>query len=100
MAMKKRKNTLSGSSGIIVAMVIAVCFVLLLRGVSLMRKGQNLAQREVVLAQQIEEAKQEQKELEKKEKYMQTDEYIEEIARERLGLANPNEILFKPAEEQ
>ena len=65
-----------------------------------MRKGQTLAQREVVLAQQIEEAKQEQKELEKKEEYMQTDEYIEEIARERLGLANQNEILFKPAEDQ
>lgn len=99
MTIKKRKNALSDNSGIIVAMVIAVCLVLLLRGISLMGKAQNLAQREVVLAQQIEEAKQEQEELEKKEEYMQTDEYIEEVARERLGLANPNEILFKPAED-
>ena len=31
------------------------------------------------------------------EKYVQTDEYIKETAEDKLGLVNPNEIIFKPS---
>ena len=34
--------------------------------------------------------------LKKKEERYQSDEYIEEIAREKLGLVYPDEIILKP----
>ena len=33
--------------------------------------------------------------IDKLKEYMQTDEYVEEIAREKLGLAKDNETVFK-----
>ena len=32
------------------------------------------------------------------EEYVKTDEYIKDVAEEKLGLVDPNEIIFKPAE--
>ena len=53
--------------------------------------------------QQISELKKEKKnvderteDLEKFEKYVDTDEYVEQIARERLGLVYKGEIIFEP----
>ena len=46
---------------------------------------------------------QKQKELERKadleerKVYVQTKQYIEEVAKEKLGLVNPDEILLKPS---
>ena len=36
--------------------------------------------------------------LEDARKYMQTDEYIEKTAREKLGMVKDNEILFKESQ--
>lgn len=47
------------------------------------------------LEQQIEDEKARTKEIEELKEYMQTDEYAEETARERLGLVKDNEIVFK-----
>lgn len=53
--------------------------------------------------QQISELKKEKKnvdertkDLEKFEKYVDTDEYVEQIARERLGLVYKGEVIFEP----
>ncbi len=35
-------------------------------------------------------------ELEEERKYVQTKEYIKEVAKEKLGLVDPDEILLKP----
>ena len=37
------------------------------------------------------------KEVEAYEAYVKTDDYVKEIAEEKLGLVDPNEIIFKPA---
>ena len=42
--------------------------------------------------------KEKKKELDNQETYMQTDEYIEEVAREKLGMVKDGEILFKARE--
>lgn len=42
----------------------------------------------------IEEEKEHVKEIEKLKEYMQTDEYIANIAREKLGMVKENEIIF------
>ena len=47
------------------------------------------------LAQQIEEEKARAKEIDELEKYVSTDEYVEEVAKDKLGLVHENEIIFK-----
>ena len=42
----------------------------------------------------IEEEKKNAEKISKQEEYRNSDEYVEEIARERLSLVKPNEILF------
>ena len=50
------------------------------------------------LERQIKEEEQRAKEVEEFEEYVKTDDYIKETAEEKLGLVDPNEIVFKPAE--
>lgn len=45
-----------------------------------------------MLAEEQERAKR----LEEQRIYVQTKEYIEKVAKEKLGLVNPDEILLKP----
>lgn len=48
------------------------------------------------LQEEIQSEKERQKEIDSLEEYVKTDEYIKEVAREKLGLIDPNEIIFKP----
>ena len=56
-------------------------------------------EREASLAKQIEEEEQRTKTLNERKKYVTTDQYIEEVARNELGLINPDEILIKAKDE-
>lgn len=47
------------------------------------------------LQESIEDEKARAEEIKEKKEYMQTDEYIEEVARNRLGLVKDNEIVFE-----
>ena len=48
------------------------------------------------LQEEIRSEKERQKKIDSLEEYVKTDEYIKEVAREKLGLIDPNEIIFKP----
>lgn len=50
------------------------------------------------LEEAIENEKTRTEEIEELKKYMETDEYAEEVAREKLGLVKDNEIVFKEEE--
>ncbi len=50
------------------------------------------------LQAQIEEQQEESRELERESEYIKTEEYIEQIARDKLGLVKPNEIIFQKEE--
>lgn len=50
------------------------------------------------LQEQLEEEHKRTEEIEEMKAYMQTDEYAEEIARNRLGLVKENEIVFREEE--
>ena len=54
----------------------------------------TLAQ-ETELKKQIDEEKARSQEIDDMEAYVGTDEYVEEIAKEKLGLVNENEIILK-----
>jgi cell division protein DivIC len=61
-------------------------------------KNEAYQKEEQILIQQIEEEQERTASLEEHGKYVQTKQYIEEMAREKLGLAYPNEIMLKPKE--
>ncbi len=47
------------------------------------------------LEEQIEEEKARTKEIEELSEYVGTDEYVEDVAKEKLGLIHENETIFK-----
>lgn len=50
---------------------------------------------EVELEKQLEEEALRAEEIEELEGYVGTDEYVEDVAKDKLGLVYPNEILFQ-----
>lgn len=78
--------------------VLSLAFVVTVKGSSLQDKDLAYQIREENLeAQKAEEEKRAQ-ELEEYKVYVQTKQYIEKVAKEKLGLVNPDEILLKPTE--
>ena len=49
----------------------------------------------MALEKSIDSEKERTKEIEAEKEYMKTDEYVEEAAREKLGLVKDNEIVFQ-----
>lgn len=89
---EKRKRT-----GIITvsAAVIILCGVLLINSYRLSNQLDEYAGVEASLQEQIKEQMQESEDLDKESEYVKTEDYIEQIARERLGLVKKNEIRFE-----
>ena len=59
-------------------------------------KGMTVEQaKELLLQEQIEAEQERTKEIEEYEKYTQTKKYIEEVAKDKLGLVHEGEIIFK-----
>ena len=71
--------------------------VLAVNAVSLRSRNAQYKKQEAELEAQIKEEKKRAKEVEAYEAYVKTDDYVKEIAEEKLGLVDPNEIIFKPA---
>ena len=69
--------------------------VLLIQGQSLQKRIQENEQRKEELLAETETEQERTSEIEDMEEYMQSDEYIEKIAREKIGLVKDNEIIFK-----
>lgn len=83
---------------VITAILILLTGTLSVNAVGLYRKNKVYKQQEVELKAQIEEEKARAKEVEEYEAYVKTDEYIKDVAEDKLGLVDPNEIIFKPAQ--
>lgn len=64
--------------------------------VRLYARNESYKEQEAELEAQIEEAKKRSEEVKAYEEYVKTDEYIKDVAEEKLGLVDPNEIIFKP----
>ena len=62
---------------------------------TLRAKDQSYQAQEQELEEQIKEEKARSKEIEDLEEYVGTDEYVEDVAKEKLGLVHENEIIFK-----
>ena len=97
---KKRKDKIGNRIA-----VATISFVALILAVTMTVRSNNLKKRDAQLHQQVleneqlienEEARTEQLEQHKKE--VNTLQYIEQIAREKLGLVSPDEIIIVPEE--
>ena len=91
---RQNKYTMVGIS-LIVCMLFGV---LLYQGNSLQKRIDSNNEKMDQIAEQIDEEEQRTKEIDELEEYMQTDEYIEKAAQEKLGLLKENEIIFKVEE--
>lgn len=93
---EKRKNGLR-----IIAVTVLVLFaVITYSNVQLQQKKRALEQKESELKEQLQSEQERTEELEDQRAYMQTVRYIEEIARDVLGLVYPDETILRQSEEE
>lgn len=94
---RQRNHNKQNKTGMICISFIVLC---LMVGVStqifrLYEKNQAYKIREQQLTGQLEQEQERQEEIAACEEYVNTPEYIEELAKTKLGLVNDNEIIFK-----
>lgn len=90
---KKRQNRFGMFlvSVVVVMMLIVVAF----NSIELTAKKEAYQEKEASLEQQIAAEQERTEEIKEFEKYTHTKKYIEEVARDKLGLVYEGEILFK-----
>ncbi|MDE5908888.1 MAG: septum formation initiator family protein [Lachnospiraceae bacterium] len=93
-AYRKRRQNRFGMflvSLVVVMLLIVVAF----NSIGLMAKKASYQQKEATLEEQIASELERAQEIEEFEKYTHTKKYIEEVARDKLGLVYEGEILFE-----
>ena len=83
---------------LISAVILLLAVIVLAKSIDLQAKNKEYKKQEVELQSQIDKQKERSEEIAQFQAYVGTDEYVKEIAQERLGLVDPNEIIFKPAQ--
>ncbi len=79
----------------ICAVVVLLIVMVSVSSITLQAKDKSLAAQETELKEQIETEKARSEEIDELEEYVSTDEYIESVAKEKLGLVHEGEIVFK-----
>lgn len=81
----------------ICAVLICLSGALAVSSLSLHAKNNQYKEQEKELEAQIQEQEERAKEVDEFKEYVKTDDYIKETAEDKLGLVDPNEIIFKPS---
>ncbi|WFR57186.1 septum formation initiator family protein [Anaerocolumna sp. AGMB13025] len=92
---RKRKARRRTGLGLIAVMVLLVCGIVTYNRQELDKTNAKAAARIAELKDDIDQAKDEAKEIKEQKAYVQTKKYVEEMAREKLGLVYKDEIIFK-----
>lgn len=97
---RKNKKMRRRRMNLYVAMAVVGVFLatLVIQGISLRSECKQLATEQAQLHDKIKSLKEEKKEIEEQKAYTKTDEYVEEVARDKFGLVYDDEIIFKGAE--
>ena len=93
-SLRKNKRSVLAISSVILLLGMVVLFC----GISLKEKNSAYRAKEAELQSMIEEEQERSEEIDELKEYVGTDEYIESVAKEKLGLVHENEILFKAQE--
>jgi cell division protein DivIC len=89
---KGKRGAGTVSIGIVVLLFLAVMAVQIFR---VKQKDDTYGERLEELQAQLEDETERESEIDALEEYMKSDEYIEDTAKSKLGLAYDNEIIFK-----
>lgn len=90
---KKRQNRFG--MFLVSVVVIMLLLVVAFNSIDLMAKKEAYQHKEAALLEQIAAEEERAQEIEEYEKYTHTKKYVEEVARDKLGLVYEGEILFK-----
>lgn len=90
----KRKKRRTGL-GLTALMVFLICGIVVYKRQELTKSNVRTEAKINELQENIKDAEDEAKDIKKKKAYVQTQEFIEEMAREKLGLVYKDEIIFK-----
>lgn len=92
-----KRRRFQNAAGIIWASIVVLILVSVvsIKSIGLMKKADDYQTREQALATQIEQEEERSAEIAEFEKYTHTRKYIEDTARDKLGLVYPGEIIFK-----
>ncbi len=80
--------------------VFSLAVIVTIKGVTLKEKEREYELRLENLQAQVYKEEERSQKLEEYRVYVQTKQYIEEVAKQKLGLVNPDEILLKPSRRQ
>lgn len=75
--------------------IVVLAITLSVASISLHAKNQDYKAQEIELEKQLEAENARAEEIDELEEYVGTDEYVEDVAKDKLGLVYPNEILFE-----
>ncbi len=82
----------------VVGVIAALAIVFLVSGLKISARNSEYDKKISELRQNIETQKERTTQLEERRDYMNSREYIEEVARNKMGLIYPDEIVFKAEE--
>jgi cell division protein DivIC len=80
--------------------VFSLAVIVTIEGASLKEKELEYEYRLQNLQAQVDKEQGRAKELEEYRVYVQTKQYVEEVAKQKLGLVKPDEILLKPSQKK
>ena len=83
---------------LVTGVVVSLCLVLTISMMSLKKKRDGYVQKQESLEQQIEAENKRAEDLIEYEKYTKTAAYVEEVAKDKLGLVYEDEIVFQAEE--
>ncbi len=92
-----KRRRFQNRAGIVWASIVVLILVTVvsIKSIGLLQKAREYQAKEAALTEQIEYEMQRSEEIEEFERYTQTRKYIEDTAKEKLGLVYPGEIIFK-----
>ena len=93
---RKRQNRLG--MFLVMLVVLMLLVVVSINSIGLRKKRECYRERENALQEQIDAEEDRAEQIEEYRKYTQTKKYVEEVAKEKLGLVNEGEIIYKPEE--
>ena len=83
----------------ITAVVFCLGFVVHIKSISMHKRELDYQVREELLEKLVQQEENRARDLEEYRVYVQTKQYIEEVAKQKLGLVMPDEILLKPSQQ-
>lgn len=93
---RRRKKKRRTGLGMIAIVVLLLCGVVSYKRIGLESENMESTKKIQELQREKKSLEDEKKDIKQYEAYIHTDKYVEEVAREKLGLVYKNEIIFEP----